>query len=130
MRLLQRILIAAVTTTTIIVSAGAAMASDYSGSWPVTVSHSQHSNGTYCLTLTENGRNGGSASLIIGSRKFPDGSFLVVNHTLVATVTAQVTAKTPDWYSSDRPAAATSARASSRTSTAVPILTRAHWRSA
>lgn len=46
----------------------------YSGSWPVVVTHSQHSNGTYCLTLTQNGRNGGSASLVI---------------TLVATIQAE-----------------------------------------
>jgi hypothetical protein len=61
----------------------------YSGAWPVTVTDSQHSNGTYCLTLTENGSNGGSASLVIGSQKFPYGSFLVINRTLVATIQAQ-----------------------------------------
>jgi len=84
--LLQRILSAAAATTLImLVSGGAAMARGYSGSWPVTVTHSQHSNGTYCLTLTASG----SASLIIGSQKFSYGSFLVINHTLVATITAQ-----------------------------------------
>jgi hypothetical protein len=87
-----------------IVSAGAAMAhgsnggkmdsiiSDshgYSGSWPVTVTYSQHSNGTYCLMLTENGSNGCSASLVIGSQNFPLGTFQVFNHTLVATIQAQ-----------------------------------------
>ncbi|HLY00861.1 MAG TPA: hypothetical protein VKR56_00025 [Candidatus Cybelea sp.] len=86
MSLLQRILSAAAATTLImLVSGGAAMARGYSGSWPVTVTHSQHSNGTYCLTLTASG----SASLIIGSQKFSYGSFLVINHTLVATITAQ-----------------------------------------
>jgi hypothetical protein len=104
MRFSQQILIAAVATTAMVVSAGAAMAhsfngrtldtviSDshgYTGSWPVTVTHSQHFNGTYCLTLTENGSNGGSASLVIGSQKFPDGSFQIFNHTLVATIEAQ-----------------------------------------
>jgi len=36
----------------------AAMAQSYSGNWPATVTHSQHSNGTYCLTLTDNGTLG------------------------------------------------------------------------
>jgi hypothetical protein len=103
MRLLQRILIAAVAATAMVVSATAAMAHglngstmnlvdpasrNYSGSWPVTVTRSQHSNWTGCLTLTENA-SGRSASLVIGSQRFPSGSFLVVNHTLVATITAQ-----------------------------------------
>jgi hypothetical protein len=104
MRFSQQILIAAVATTAMVVSTGAAMARSfsgsamnmvapashgYSGSWPVTVSRSQHSNGTYCLTLTENGRNGGSASLVVGSQKFTYGTFQVINHTLVATIQAQ-----------------------------------------
>ncbi|MGA9945593.1 MAG: hypothetical protein WBP75_11200 [Candidatus Cybelea sp.] len=33
---------------------------------PLTVAHSQRSNDTYWLTLTEYGRNGSSASLAIG----------------------------------------------------------------
>jgi hypothetical protein len=97
-------LIAAVATIAMIVSTGAAIAHGthgiggttmnmivpeshgYSGSWPVTVTKSQHSNGTDCLTLTENGRNAGSASLATGSQKLSNGSFLVTNHTLVATI--------------------------------------------
>jgi hypothetical protein len=97
----KRILIAAAATVTMVISAGAAMAhgyngdtinmaaQSYGGSWPVTVTRSQHSNGTYCLTLIEYGKNGGSASLVIGSQKFPYGTFQVINHTLVATIQAQ-----------------------------------------
>jgi hypothetical protein len=44
----------------------------YSGAWPVTISHSQRSNGTGCLTLTKNA-SGGSASLVFGSQKYPSG---------------------------------------------------------
>jgi hypothetical protein len=66
-----------------------AMAQNYSGNWPVTVTHSQRSNGTGCLTLTENGTNGGSASLVFGSQKFTFGTFQIFNHTLVATIQAQ-----------------------------------------
>jgi hypothetical protein len=99
MRFSQRMLIAAVATTAMLVPAGAAMAHgyngntmfvpasrSYSGAWPVTISHSQRSNGTGCLTLTENG-SGGSASLVFGSQKYPYGSFVVVNGILVANIT-------------------------------------------
>jgi hypothetical protein len=57
----------------------------YSGAYPVTVTHSQRSNGTYCLTLTGNA-SGGSASLVFGSQKYSYGSFLVINDTLAATI--------------------------------------------
>jgi hypothetical protein len=98
MRFSQRILIAAVATTAMLVPAGAAMAHgngyamfvptsrSYGGAWPVTISHSQRSNGTGCLTLTQNA-SGGSASLVFGSQKYPYGSFVVVNDILVANIT-------------------------------------------
>lgn len=94
MRFLERILTATVAIFVMVAAIGATpMTRGYTGSWPVTVTHSQHSNGTYCLTLTDNGSDGwphsGSASLIIGSQTFPGGSFQVINHTLVATITAQ-----------------------------------------
>ena len=69
-------------------TAGAAMARSYGGTWPVTVTRSQHSNFTGCLTLTENASER-AASLVIGSHKYPYGSFLIINHTLVVTITAQ-----------------------------------------
>jgi hypothetical protein len=83
MRLSQHLLIAALSTT-MLVSAAPALAHGYNGSWPVTVTRSQHSNGTYCLTLGENGL----ASLAIDNQTLR-GSFLVINHTLVATIEAQ-----------------------------------------
>ncbi|HEX3671302.1 MAG TPA: hypothetical protein VHT92_06305 [Candidatus Cybelea sp.] len=80
-------------TAAVVLSAGTAMAQGYSGTWPVTVTHSQHSNGTYCLTLTDNGSDGwrhsGFATLVIGSSKFPYGTFQVIDRTLVATIQAQ-----------------------------------------
>lgn len=70
--------------------AGAPNAENFSGNWPLTVTHSQRSNGTYCLTLNENGSNGspqgGSASLVKGSDKLPYGTFQVIDHLLVATI--------------------------------------------
>jgi hypothetical protein len=100
MRFLQRILIAAVAATSIVVSAGPAVAHingstmmvvpeshNYSGAWPVTVTHSEFSNGTDCLTLTQNGSNGGQASLVAGSQKYPYGSFLIRKDIVVVTIT-------------------------------------------
>jgi hypothetical protein len=89
MRFLKPTLTVVAATMAMVLPSVAATARGYSGSWPVTVTHSQHSNGTYCLTLMENGRNAGSASLVIGSQKFPYGTFQVINHTLVATIQAQ-----------------------------------------
>ena len=104
MEFLQRILIGGIAATAMVVSTGAAMAHGfngsamnmavqglqrYSGNWPVTVSHAHQGNGTSCLTLTQTSRNGGSASLVSGSEKFPYGTFQIFNHTLVATIQAQ-----------------------------------------
>lgn len=110
MRFLARTLISAVAALIMIVPAGAAMTGGgygaaaasrgfgaiakrgYSGSWPVTVTRSQHSNGTDCLTLTDDGSGGflhsGSASVVIRSSKY-EGSFQVINNVLVATLDAQ-----------------------------------------
>lgn len=96
----QRILIATVAATTMVVSAGAAMAhsngstmnmvipaaQNYNGAWPVTITGSQFSNGTGCLTL--NGlAHGGSASLVFGNQKYPYGSYVVLNDILVTNIT-------------------------------------------
>jgi hypothetical protein len=61
------------------------MARSYSGSYPVIVTQTQHGNFTGCLTLT----GSGSASLVIGSEKFPGGSYSVINDVFVATIQAQ-----------------------------------------
>jgi hypothetical protein len=93
MRLWKSLALALFVAGFLATSAGAAMARGYSGNYPVTVTRSQHSNGTYCLTLTDNGNYGwphsGSASLVIGSTKFPYGTFQVINRTLIATIQAQ-----------------------------------------
>jgi hypothetical protein len=103
MRFSKRILVAVIATAAMAIPAGAAMAHinvstmnmaspeshSYTGTWPVTVSHSEHGDGTSCLTLTETSKNGGSASLVSGTEKFPYGTFQIFNHTLVATIQAQ-----------------------------------------
>ena len=99
MRSTKRLLIAAVAAMAVAVCAGPATAHgyngnnmfvpathNYSGAWPVTVTHSQRSNGTDCLTLTGSG-NSGSASLVFDGQKYSYGSFLIINDNLVATIT-------------------------------------------
>jgi hypothetical protein len=103
MRSTRQTLIAAAATAAIVLSTGVGMAhgfngmnmiapasQSYSGSWPVTVKGSQFSNGTFCLTLTQSGKNGGSATLIKGDQKFPYGSFLILNGILMATIQEQL----------------------------------------
>jgi hypothetical protein len=100
MRFMQRLIIVAVAASAMVASAGAVRAHGYNGNiismsapalfsygghWPVTITRSQRSNGTGCLTLT--GNASGSASLVFGSQKYPYGSFLVINGILVATIT-------------------------------------------
>jgi small ligand-binding sensory domain FIST len=98
MRLTQSIIIAGAATIALFVSLGPAMAHgynattmvvpalhSYSGAWAVTVTRSQRSNGTGCLTL--NGSpSSGSATLVFEDEKYPYGSFLVLNGILVATI--------------------------------------------
>jgi hypothetical protein len=86
MRLSQRTFIGAVAAFGIAASAAPAMAAGYNGNWPVTVTHSQFDNGTYCLTLN-GGSKGGSASLVAGGTKYPYGSFIVRRDLLVVNIT-------------------------------------------
>jgi hypothetical protein len=78
-------------TLTMAVSASPAMAQGYGGNWPLTVTNSQFANGTYCLTLTENGApHSGSASLVGGGLKLNFGSFVVIDRILVVTLQKQL----------------------------------------
>jgi len=89
MRFPERLLLTIAAALAMFFAAVPAMADNYTGRWPVTVTRSHHSNGTSCLTLTDDGSGGwphsGSASLG-GSLSF--GTFQVINHTLVATIEA------------------------------------------
>lgn len=96
----QRLIFSAVVVTAILLSTKPVMArsvpdlamivpagtSSYTGTYPVTISHAQVGNGTYCLTLDQTAKNAGSASLVEGTMKFPYGTFQIFNHTLVATI--------------------------------------------
>jgi hypothetical protein len=67
-----------------------APAHGYSGNWPLTVAHSQRSNGAYCLTLTDDGSLGwphsGEASVTGVGGKLPYGTFQVIDHLLIVTI--------------------------------------------
>ena len=100
MRFVQRIMIAAAAATVVAVAASPARAhlyngnasnmfmptsQSYSGAYPVTITHSQFSNGTGCLTLSGSGSSG-SASLVFSGQKYPYGSFLVMDDILMVTI--------------------------------------------
>lgn len=68
----------------IAVLSGTADAASYNGNWPLTISHSQYSNGSYCLTL--NGSVSGGASLTGPLGNLPNGQFQVIGRSLVASI--------------------------------------------
>lgn len=63
---------------------GIAEAAGYNGNWPLTISHSQYSNGSYCLTL--NGSVSGGASLTGPLGNLPNGQFQLIGRNLVASI--------------------------------------------
>jgi hypothetical protein len=99
MRFPKRTLIAI--AVAMVISTNAAMARSFgfpatrsfSGSWPATVSQSRGANGTYCLTLTENGslgwRHSGPASLTGVGSGTRQGTFQLIDHVIVATIESQ-----------------------------------------
>jgi len=66
----------------------AATAQSYSGNWPITITHSQRANGTYCLTLTDDGDFGwphsGEATVTGFEAIF--GTFQLIDGLLVVTI--------------------------------------------
>lgn len=74
------------------VTPSAAVAQSYSGNWPATVSHSTGSNGTYCLTLTDNGSNhwphsGQATTVLNGNTAY--GTFEVIGALITVTIQSQ-----------------------------------------
>lgn len=63
---------------------GSAVAASYNGTWPLTIAHSQYSNGNYCLTLS--GSLSGGASLTGPLGNLPNGDFEVIGRNLVASI--------------------------------------------
>lgn len=67
-----------------VLMSGAAAAASYNGNWPITISHSQYSNGSYCLTLA--GSVSGGAALTGPLGNLPNGDFQVIGRSLVASI--------------------------------------------
>jgi len=65
-----------------------AMAQSYSGNWQATVTKSQRSNGTYCVTLTDDGSYGfpHSGEAVLNGQNNPYGGYFTVIDGLI-TVT-------------------------------------------
>ena len=83
--------IAALTTAGFAVLASAAMASGFSGNWPVTISHSKGSNGAFCLKLIDDGSAGfphsGPATINTGLNGQPlSGQFQFINHVIIVAI--------------------------------------------
>jgi hypothetical protein len=79
------LLIAAFALTT-----SAVMAQSYTGNWPATVSQSQRDNGTYCITLTDDGSYGfkHSGEAVLNGQQDPYGGyFTVVDGLMTVTFT-------------------------------------------
>src|SRR5256885_13372173 len=74
-------------------SADAALAGTYSGNWPLTVSHSQRADGTYCLTVKDDGSlrfpHSGFVSLQGPGGNLPYGTFELIGHLFTVTVEQQ-----------------------------------------
>jgi hypothetical protein len=71
---------------------GAAKAQSYTGNWPATVSHSAGSNGTYCLSLTDNGSNGWPHSgdvTMVENRETLFGTFQVIGNLITVTIESE-----------------------------------------
>lgn len=68
----------------------AAMAQSYTGDWPATVTKSQRSNGTYCISLTDDGSYGfpHSGEAVLNGQENPYGGyFTVVDGIITVTFT-------------------------------------------
>jgi hypothetical protein len=82
----MKMLLAIAAALPLVVSAGAASAQKYSGNWPLTVTHSQFLNGSYCLTVTDDGSEGWPHS---GSATIPQyqyGIFQVIHGKFMADI--------------------------------------------
>jgi hypothetical protein len=77
----------------ILASIGTAAAGTYGGNWPITVSHAKYGNGTYCLTVKDDGSlsfpHSGFVSLQGPGGNLPYGTFEVIGHLFTVTVEQQ-----------------------------------------
>ena len=77
-------------TAAFALTTSAAMAQSYTGNWPATVTQSQRDNGTYCISLTDDGSYGftHSGEAVVNGQQNPYGGyFTVVDGLMTVTFT-------------------------------------------
>jgi len=91
-RHIRRFVAAAFAVAALALVTSAAMAQSFTGNWPATVTQSQRSNGSYCVTLTDDGSYGwphsGEAKLNGQNNPYP-GYFTVIDGLITVTFTFQ-----------------------------------------
>lgn len=88
-RSIRLLIAAALPVVALALTPGAASAQSYTGDWPATVTHSKGPNGTYCLSLTDNGSNGwphsGQATTVLDGTTLY-GTFQVIGSLITVTI--------------------------------------------
>jgi hypothetical protein len=87
-RHIRRLIAIALAIAAFALTTSAAVAQSYTGNWPVTVTQSQRDNGTYCVSLTDNGSGGfpHSGEAVLNGQNNPYGGYFTVVDGLI-TVT-------------------------------------------
>jgi hypothetical protein len=87
-RNIRRFIATALAIASFALTTSAAMAQSYTGNWPATVTQSQRSNGTYCVSLTDDGSYGWphSGEAVLNGQQDPYGGYFTVIDGLI-TVT-------------------------------------------
>jgi hypothetical protein len=87
-RQIRRLIAIALAIAAFALTTSAAVAQSYTGNWPVTVTQSQRDNGTYCVSLTDNGSGGfpHSGEAVLNGQNNPYGGYFTVVDGLI-TVT-------------------------------------------
>ncbi|HEY4843057.1 MAG TPA: hypothetical protein VIH78_13885 [Terriglobales bacterium] len=87
-RHIRRFIAIALAIAAFALTTSAAVAQSYTGNWPVTVTQSQRDNGTYCVSLTDNGSGGfpHSGEAVLNGQNNPYGGYFTVVDGLI-TVT-------------------------------------------
>lgn len=87
-RRIRRFIATALAIAAFALTTSAAMAQSYTGDWPATVTKSQRNNGTYCVSLTDNGSYGfpHSGPAVLNGQNNPYGGYFTVIDGLI-TVT-------------------------------------------
>jgi len=87
---IRKFIATALAIASVALTTSAAMAQSYTGNWPATVTQSQRDNGTYCVSLTDDGSYGfphsGEAALIPNNSPYP-GYFTVIDGVITVTIT-------------------------------------------